>query len=47
MATADFDGELEYAPLWAGESCSVVDSVEPAAVVVRELIQDAAAALER
>jgi NAD(P)H-dependent flavin oxidoreductase YrpB (nitropropane dioxygenase family) len=47
MATADFDGELDYAPLWAGEACSVVDEVKPAAVIVRELVEDAAAGLER
>jgi NAD(P)H-dependent flavin oxidoreductase YrpB (nitropropane dioxygenase family) len=45
MATADFDGELDYAPLWAGESCSVVNEIKPAAVIVRELVQNAAAAL--
>jgi NAD(P)H-dependent flavin oxidoreductase YrpB (nitropropane dioxygenase family) len=45
MATAAFDGELDYAPLWAGESCSVVDDVRPAASIVRRLAADAAAAL--
>jgi nitronate monooxygenase len=45
MATADFDGELDYAPLWAGESCSVVNEIKPAALVVRELVRDAAAEL--
>jgi hypothetical protein len=43
MATADFDGDLDYAPLWAGESCSVVNDVKPA-VIVGELVRDAAAA---
>ena len=45
MATATFDGELDYAPLWAGESCSVVNDVRPAAAIVRQLVEDAAAAL--
>ena len=45
MATATFDGELDYAPLWAGESCSVVNDVQPAAGIVRQLAEDAAAAL--
>jgi nitronate monooxygenase/enoyl-[acyl-carrier protein] reductase II len=47
IATVDFDGDLEYAPLWAGESCSVVNDVEPAAVIVGNLVRDAAAALTR
>lgn len=45
MTTRDFDGDLDYAPLWAGESCSVVNDVKPAAVIVRELVRDAALAL--
>jgi hypothetical protein len=44
MATAAFDGELDYAPLWAGESCSVVNDIKPASVIVDELVRDAAAA---
>jgi hypothetical protein len=27
VATADFDGDIEYAPLWAGPSCSVVNDL--------------------
>jgi nitronate monooxygenase len=45
MATADFDGDLDYAPLWAGESCSVVNDIQPAAEIVNQLLRDAAAAL--
>jgi nitronate monooxygenase len=45
MATADFDGELDYAPLWAGESCSVVNDIKPAGAVVKQLVEDAAASL--
>jgi hypothetical protein len=44
MATAAFDGELDYAPLWAGESCSVVNEIKPAADIVNELVRDAARA---
>ncbi|TME20345.1 MAG: nitronate monooxygenase, partial [Chloroflexi bacterium] len=29
-APPDFEGDIEYAPLWAGESCSVVNDVKPA-----------------
>ena len=45
MITPDFEGELEYAPMWAGESCSVVNDVKPAAEIVRELARDARSAL--
>lgn len=45
MATADSESDLDYAPLWAGESCSVVNDVKPAATIVADLARDAAAAL--
>jgi NAD(P)H-dependent flavin oxidoreductase YrpB (nitropropane dioxygenase family) len=45
VATADFDGDIDYAPLWAGESCSVVNDLKPAATIVRDLARDAEAAL--
>jgi NAD(P)H-dependent flavin oxidoreductase YrpB (nitropropane dioxygenase family) len=47
MLTPDFDGDPEYAPMWAGESCSVVNDIKPAAVIVHDLAQDAAAILAR
>ena len=46
MATPDFEGELDYAPLWAGESCAVVNDIKPAGEIVRELVRNAEAALE-
>jgi hypothetical protein len=45
VATADFEGDIEYAPLWAGESCSVVNDLKPAAAIVRDLVRDAMTAL--
>jgi nitronate monooxygenase len=45
VATPDFDGDLDYAPLWAGESCSVVNDIKPAGEIVRELVRDAEAVL--
>jgi nitronate monooxygenase len=45
VATPDFDGDIEYAPLWAGESCSVVNDVKPAGIIVRDLIREAEAVL--
>jgi len=41
MATVGFDGDLDYAPLWAGESCSVVNDIKPAGEIVRDLVRDA------
>ena len=45
VATPEFDGDIEYAPLWAGESCSVVDDIKPAGEIVRDLVRHAADAL--
>ncbi len=45
MVTPDFDGDPEYAPMWAGESCSVVNDIKPAGVIVRDLVHEAEAAL--
>jgi nitronate monooxygenase len=41
MATPEFDGDIEYAPMWAGESCSVVNDIKPAAQIVTDLVRDA------
>jgi len=45
VAGPDFDGDLEYAPLWAGESCAVVKDVKPAAAIVQDLAREAAGQL--
>ena len=44
-ATPEFDGDIEYAPLWAGESCSVVNDIKPAGEIVEDLVRQAAATL--
>ena len=44
-ASPDFDGDIEYAPLWAGESCTVVNDIKPAGEIVRDLVREAEAAL--
>jgi NAD(P)H-dependent flavin oxidoreductase YrpB (nitropropane dioxygenase family) len=41
----DFDGDIEYAPFWAGESCTVVNDIKPAGEIVRDLVREAEAAL--
>ena len=45
MATASFNGDIEYAPLWAGESCSVVNAIKPAGAIVEDLVRGARTAL--
>jgi NAD(P)H-dependent flavin oxidoreductase YrpB (nitropropane dioxygenase family) len=45
MVTPDFDGDPEYAPMWAGESCSVVNEIKPAGVIVHDLVREAEEAL--
>jgi hypothetical protein len=45
MMLPTFEGNPELAPMWAGESCSVVKQIKPAGEIVRELARDAAAAL--
>jgi len=47
IAGPGFDGDIDDAPLWAGESCAVVNDVKPAAVIMAELVRDAEAALTR
>jgi nitronate monooxygenase len=41
MANSHFDGDIEYAPLWAGESCSVVNDIKPAGKIVADLVREA------
>ena len=44
-APPDFDGDIEYAPLWAGTSVSDVNDILPAADIVRSLVREAEAVL--
>ncbi len=41
----EFEGDFEYAPLWAGESCTVVNDIKPAAEIVQDLVRAAEALL--
>ena len=45
VAGPDFDGDIDDAPLWAGESCTVVHDIKPAAQIVSDLVAEAEAAL--
>lgn len=39
------EGDVELAPMWAGESVSVINEVKPAGEIVRDLVREAEAAL--
>jgi nitronate monooxygenase len=45
MVTPDFEGDVDLAPMWCGESCEVVNEVKPAAEVIADLVRDATSAL--
>jgi NAD(P)H-dependent flavin oxidoreductase YrpB (nitropropane dioxygenase family) len=45
MPTPGFQGDLEYAPLWAGTSVSAVNDIKPAGEIVRDLVLEAEEAL--
>ena len=47
IATPWFDGDLEYAPLWAGESVELVHEILPAGEVVRRIAAEADEVLAR
>lgn len=36
-----FEGDMEYTALYAGESCSLVNDIKPAAQIVRDLVHEA------
>jgi NAD(P)H-dependent flavin oxidoreductase YrpB (nitropropane dioxygenase family) len=44
MVTPDFEGDPDLAPMWCGESCTVVNDIKPAAEVIADLVRDATAA---
>jgi nitronate monooxygenase len=39
--TADFEGDIEYVALYAGESCDLVHDLKPAAAIVRDVATEA------
>jgi NAD(P)H-dependent flavin oxidoreductase YrpB (nitropropane dioxygenase family) len=45
MLVPDFDGDPDWAPMWAGESIDVINDVMPAAAIVRDLAREAEAVL--
>lgn len=47
LMTPLFDGDVEFGPLWAGESVALVDSVLPAGEIVRRTAREADEVLAR
>jgi nitronate monooxygenase len=45
MPIPGFQGDIEYAPLWAGRSVSEVNDIKPAGEIVRDLVREAEEAL--
>jgi len=42
-----FEGDIEYAALYAGQSCALVNDIKPAAEIMRDLVRDADAVLHQ
>jgi nitronate monooxygenase len=47
QVTPEFEGDLELAPLWAGQSCSLIKDIKPAAQIVHAVVQEAAQIIQR
>jgi hypothetical protein len=43
--TPGFKGDIENAVLYAGESCSLITDIRPAAQIVRDLVREAEAVI--
>jgi nitronate monooxygenase/enoyl-[acyl-carrier protein] reductase II len=41
-----FTGDLERTALYAGESCTLINDIKPAAQIVREIMQEAEETLQ-
>ena len=46
-ASADTDGDIDALPLWAGQSVGLVSNLKSAGDIVREIVEEAEAALRR
>ncbi len=46
-ARSDHEGDIEAFPLWAGQGVGLVNKVQPAGEIVREIAEDAKRTLER
>jgi nitronate monooxygenase len=44
--TPEYTGDLEYFPLWAGQSADLVKDVKPAGQIVRDIMREAEDVIE-
>jgi NAD(P)H-dependent flavin oxidoreductase YrpB (nitropropane dioxygenase family) len=42
-----FEGDVDYAPMWAGRSVSAIHDIKPAGEIVRDLVREAERELAR
>ena len=47
LATPEFVGDLEYMPLWCGESCTHINHIKPAGEVVHDIVTEAEEVIRR
>jgi nitronate monooxygenase/enoyl-[acyl-carrier protein] reductase II len=45
--TSEFEGDVDSLAFWAGQSCSLVRDIKPAAEIVRDLIREATETIEQ
>src|SRR5256714_476742 len=45
--TPEYNSDLEYLPLWAGQTCSLIHDVKPAGQIVRDIVQEAEDVIDR
>ncbi len=45
--TPELTGDLEYLPLWAGQSCGLVNDIKPAGQIVGDIVKEAEAIIDR
>lgn len=46
-ATPEYTGDLEYFPLWAGQSADLVKDVKPAGQIVRDIVRESEAVIQQ
>ena len=45
--TPEYTGDLEYLPLWAGQSCGLIHDIKPAGQIVRDIVREAEEVIEQ
>jgi nitronate monooxygenase len=45
--TPEYTSDLEYLPFWAGQTCSLIHDIKPAGQIVRDIVHEAEAVIDR